>query len=154
MGRVGRTTSIEYDTPRMKTRALLLGLALATAAAAGACKKEDGGPKPTLITKPGAPPKVAPPPLAYASRVDVAVTDEGFVPSKIPAKAGEALTLVITRKTDKTCATEILFHGQEGKTELPMDKPVEVTYTPKQSGIVRFGCAMGMMVGGVLEVAP
>jgi hypothetical protein len=134
----------------MKTRGLLLGLLLAAAAG---CKSEQGVPNSTLITKPGAPPKPAPP-LAYAPRVDVAVTDDGFVPSKIPAKAGEALTLVITRKTDKTCATEILFHGQEGKTPLPMDKAVEVVYTPKQSGIVRFGCAMGMMVGGVLEVAP
>jgi plastocyanin domain-containing protein len=137
----------------MKTRGLLLGVVLVTAVAAGACKSQDDAPKPTLITKPGAPPKAVPP-LAYAPRVDVAVTDDGFEPAKIPAKAGEALTLVITRKTERTCATEILFHGQEGKTELPLNKTVEVVYTPKQSGIVRFGCAMGMMVGGVLEVAP
>jgi hypothetical protein len=144
----------------MKPRGRLLGLGLVgvvglAAASVGAvsCKRQDEPPKPTLITQPGAPPKPQAP-LAYAPRVDVAVTDDGFVPAKIPAKAGEALTLVITRKTDKTCATEIIFHGQEGKTELPMGKTVEVTYTPKQSGIVRFGCAMGMMVGGVLEVSP
>jgi plastocyanin domain-containing protein len=139
----------------METRRLLLGLVIAVSTLAGAaCKKEESGPKPTLQTQPGAPPKAAAAPLAYAPRVEVAVTEDGFVPNKIPAKAGEQLTLVITRKTDKTCATEILFHGQEGKTALPVDKAVEVNYTPKQSGIVRFGCAMGMMVGGVLEVAP
>jgi hypothetical protein len=27
---------------------------------------------------------------------------------------------------------------------------VEVAYTPKVSGLVKFGCSMGMMIGGVL----
>jgi plastocyanin domain-containing protein len=104
-----------------------------------------------------APPAAQPPPpaapmAAYAPRVEVAVTDAGFVPSRIPAKAGSPLTLVVTRKTDHTCAREIMFAGRDGKTELPLDKPVEVTYTPKVSGEVKFGCAMGMMVGGVLAV--
>ena len=31
--------------------------------------------------------------------------------------------------------------------------PVEVTFTAKAPGQVKFGCAMGMMVGGVLDVA-
>jgi plastocyanin domain-containing protein len=85
--------------------------------------------------------------------VDVVVDETGFVPEKIPAKAGKPITLAITRKTEKTCATEILFAGQEGKTELPLGKTVEVVYTPKASGPIKFGCSMGMMVGGVLDVA-
>jgi plastocyanin domain-containing protein len=89
---------------------------------------------------------------AYSPRVEVAVTEQGFVPSRIPARAGAPLTLVVTRKTDQTCAREIMFSGVDGKTELPLGKPVEVTYTPKLSGEVKFGCAMGMMVGGVLAV--
>jgi plastocyanin domain-containing protein len=102
---------------------------------------------------PAPPPAPAAAPAAVSPRVEVAVTDEGFVPSRIPAKAGAPLTLVITRKTDKTCAREILFAGQEGKTELPLDKAVEVVYTPKAVGEIKFGCAMGMMVGGVLAVS-
>ncbi len=81
------------------------------------------------------------------------VTDEGFVPSRIPAKVGEPLTLVITRKTERTCATEILFAGQEGKTDLPLNQTVAVTYTPKAAGEIKFGCAMGMMIGGTLAVS-
>jgi plastocyanin domain-containing protein len=92
-------------------------------------------------------------PAAVASRVEVAVTDEGFVPSRIPAKAGQPITLAITRKVERTCATEILFKGQEGKTDLPLNKTVEVTYKPNKSGDVAFGCAMGMMIGGVLAVS-
>ena len=99
------------------------------------------------------PPPPAAPPSAVSSRVEVAVTEEGFVPSRIPAKAGKPLTLVVTRKTDKTCAREILFAGQEGKTELPLGKAVEVVYTPKAAGEIKFGCAMGMMIAGVLAVS-
>jgi hypothetical protein len=105
---------------------------------------------------PAAPTAPTPAPTAptkLEGRVAVAVTEEGFVPSRIPAKQGTPITLVITRKTEKTCANEILFKGQEGKTDLPLNKPVEVTYTPKASGEIKFGCAMGMMIGGVLAVA-
>ena len=80
------------------------------------------------------------------------MTGEGFVPNHIAAKVGQPITLLITRKTDATCAREILFKGQPGKTELPLGKQVEATFTPQASGEVPFGCAMGMMVGGTLEV--
>lgn len=107
-------------------------------------------------TAPPAEPKAASLPAAKPtgdpSRVVVQVTEEGFVPNHIPAKVGQPITLVITRKTDRTCAREILFKGQAGKTELPLDKEVEATFTPAASGQVPFGCAMGMMVGGTLDV--
>ncbi len=136
-------------------RVAIVALApLAVGATIAGCKKEATAPVAAPAAPAAAPPApAAAAPAAYAPRVEVAVTDEGFVPSKIPAKAGETLTLAITRKTEKTCATEIIFKGQEGKTDLPMGKTVEVAYTPRQSGNVAFGCAMGMMIGGVLEVA-
>jgi hypothetical protein len=87
-----------------------------------------------------------------AAKIAMAVTEEGFVPERVPAKKGQPLTLAITRKTDKTCAREIVFEGQKGKTALPLGQTVEVTYTPKASGEIKFGCAMGMMVSGVLMV--
>lgn len=127
------------------------------AAAAQGCNKKTAklpaAPTPTAAVVP----TVAVPPAAAtptANRVEVAVTDEGFVPSRIPAKAGVPVTLAITRKVDRTCATEILFAGQEGKTELPLNKTVEVTYTPKAAGDIKFGCGMGMMIGGVIAAAP
>lgn len=91
-------------------------------------------------------------PTGDPSRVTVEVTEDGFVPSEIPAQVGKPITLVITRKTDRTCAREILFKGQAGKTDLPLNKTVEATFTPQASGEVPFGCAMGMMVGGKLAV--
>ncbi len=101
-----------------------------------------------------APPAATPAPAASlpGDRVIVKVTDQGFVPARIPAKRGVPLTLVITREFAKTCATEIQFDGQPGSTALPVGQAIEVTYTPSRSGDVRFGCAMGMMIGGVLAV--
>ena len=133
---------------------LTLGSILATLVASGCRKSQDAPPVPPA---PAAEPVKAPPapaakPAGVQDKVDVVVNEEGFVPAKIPAKAGKPITLAITRKVERTCATEILFQGQEGKTDLPLNKTVEVTYTPKSSGNINFGCAMGMMIGGVLEV--
>ena len=128
-----------FSTLRLPVVAATLFLALA-------CKKE-------APPAPPPPPPAAPAAATAPARIDVAVTEAGFEPARIAAKAGKPLTMAITRKTDRTCAREILFAGQDGKTELPLNKTVEVTYTPKASGEVKFGCAMGMMVGGVLAVA-
>jgi len=135
---------------------VLMGLILAAEMTAWSCQRATvpaAAPAQTAAT-PGAPAAPAPAaaPTGDPSRVVVQVTEDGFVPNKIPAQVGKPITLAITRKTDRTCAREILFKGQEGKTELPLGKEVEATYTPKASGDVPFGCAMGMMVGGKLEV--
>lgn len=128
---------------------MLLTAAVGTAAG---CRKSE--PAATPASAPAPAPAPAPTATSVQPRVEVAVTDEGFVPSQIPAQVGKPLTLAITRKTEKTCATEVLIKGEPGKTELPLGKTVEVTFTPKTSGDVKFGCAMGMMTGGVIAVQP
>jgi plastocyanin len=133
---------------------LVAGIALVAS-----CKRSEPVAPPAASAPPAAPPSpvAAAPALhaeAAATRVKVEVTEAGFVPETIAARAGKPLTLAITRKTEKTCAREIIITGKEGKTELPMGKEVEVMYTPKTAGKVTFGCAMGMMIGGVLDVQP
>src|SRR5438445_11370002 len=98
----------------------LLALALLTLTLPG-CKKEEGvamAAKPVDAAKPAGP-----------RSIPMAVTDEGFVPANVTVKAGEPVKLVITRKTDETCATEITIEGTDIKTELPLNKPVEVAWT-------------------------
>jgi plastocyanin domain-containing protein len=81
--------------------------------------------------------------------VEMQVTSDGFVPSKIKANKGEKLRLVVTRKTDRTCATEIVVkdHGIEKK--LPLDQPVTVEFTPSKSGEIKYACGMGHITGVV-----
>lgn len=81
------------------------------------------------------------------TRVEVAVTEEGFVPAEIPAKAGEAITLVVTRKTEATCAKEIIFADLGVEKELPLNQAVEVTVTPTKAGDLFFACSMDMISG-------
>jgi plastocyanin domain-containing protein len=82
--------------------------------------------------------------------VEVKVTGDGWVPDKIPAKAGEPLTLVITRTTDKTCATEIVVKDYKINTKLPLNKAVTVKFTPTKAGEVKFACGMDMITGVIV----
>lgn len=83
--------------------------------------------------------------------VDVAVTSKGFEPARIEVKKGETVRLVVTRKTDRTCATEVVLEGNSTHTRLPLNQPVTIDFTPSKTGQVRYACGMGM-VGGVLVV--
>jgi plastocyanin domain-containing protein len=84
--------------------------------------------------------------------IEMSVTDKGFEPAAVKVTKGEPVTLVITRKTDATCAKEIVIDEHKINTPLPLNKPVKVTFTPKKSGELKYGCAMGKMIGGVLTV--
>jgi plastocyanin domain-containing protein len=79
-------------------------------------------------------------------RVDVAITEEGFSPARVNAEAGIPIELVFTRKTDKTCATEIVVPSLKIKKPLPLNEPVPVAFTPEK-GDVNFACGMNMLKG-------
>jgi plastocyanin domain-containing protein len=79
--------------------------------------------------------------------ISMAVTVDGFVPSKTRVKVGEPVTLVVTRKIERTCATDIVIKEFGVNSALPRDKPVEVTFTPTKAGPIHYSCAMGMVFG-------
>jgi plastocyanin domain-containing protein len=84
--------------------------------------------------------------------VQMTVTDAGFEPNTVKIKKGVPVKLVITRKTDKTCAKEIVIDEYGINTPLPLGKAVTVAFTPTKSGELKYGCAMDKMIGGVLFV--
>jgi plastocyanin domain-containing protein len=81
--------------------------------------------------------------------VEMAVTDNGFEPSKVKANKGEKLRLVVTRKTESTCAKEIVIKDAGINQPLPLNKPVTVELTPKKSGEIRYACGMDHVSGVV-----
>lgn len=89
----------------------------------------------------------APPVQASGGRIDIAVTADGFVPARVRVKVGQPVTLVVTRKVARTCATEIVIKEYGIHTPLPEGQPVEVTLTPKKPGSIRYACAMDMIAG-------
>jgi plastocyanin domain-containing protein len=87
-----------------------------------------------------------------SNHVVMTVTDKGFEPQNLRVHKGEPVTLVITRKSDATCATEIIIDEYGVKTPLPLNKATTVSFTPKKSGELKYGCAMQKMIGGVIRV--
>lgn len=86
-----------------------------------------------------------------ARNLEMKVTDRGFEPSRIEVKKGEPLHLVVIRKTDATCAKELVIKDQDLRKELPLDKPVAFDFTPTKTGEMTYACGMGM-ISGVLVV--
>ena len=84
--------------------------------------------------------------------VELKVTKEGFVPTPVTVKKDEPLKLVITRTEEKTCATEIVVPGYDIEKKLPLGETVTVEFTPNKAGELKYGCAMGQMIAGVLMV--
>ncbi len=84
--------------------------------------------------------------------VKIQVTERGFEPARIRVSREEPVALVVTRKTERTCATELVMEEYGIHAELPVGEPVRISLTPTRSGPVKFGCAMGKMIGGVLDV--
>ena len=96
--------------------------------------------------------KAGEPAQAATGTIQMQVTEAGFEPNRIKVKKGAPVKLVITRKTDQTCAKEIVIDEYKIHTKLPLDTPVTVAFTPTKSGELKYGCAMDKMVSGVLLI--
>lgn len=79
--------------------------------------------------------------------VHMTVTEDGYVPARLEARKGEPLTLVITRKVERTCATELVVKEYGINQPLPLGKAVTVTFTPTKAGQVKYACGMDMISG-------
>jgi len=89
---------------------------------------------------------------ALSGTIAMSVTENGFEPADIKLKKGAPVKLMITRKTDQTCAKAIVIDDYNIHTMLPLNTAVAVSFTPTKSGQLRYGCAMDKMVGGVFVI--
>ena len=83
-------------------------------------------------------------------RVAITVTEDGFEPASVTVPAGKPVTLVVTRTTTKTCATDLVMPAQNINRPLPLGQAVEITFTPEKAGELNYACAMGMYKGKVI----
>ena len=98
-------------------------------------------------------PGTSPTPRMVQGEQVVAITigSRGFEPAQIELKAGVQARLVFTRQTEQTCATNVQIPDLGvPTTELPMDKAVAITVTPKENGTFTFACGMDMIKGTLL----
>lgn len=84
------------------------------------------------------------------ARFSLAVTDSGFTPATITIPAGEPVTIVVTRKTDQTCAKEIVFPAQGIRKALPLNEAVEIALPASPKGEFQYVCGMDMVKGTVI----
>ena len=114
----------------LTTLALILGLAL------GACGEDSSAPDESAASE--------------GARFEIEVGDSGYDPAEVRATAGEPLTLVFTRVTDEGCGQELVIASQDIRRDLPLNEPVSVTFTPSESGDLRFTCGMDMYDGTIV----
>ena len=79
------------------------------------------------------------------------VTEAGFVPATVTVPARRRVELRFTRRTERTCATEVVMtvDGVRSSTPLPLGTPVVVRATFPRPGVVRYACAMDMIEGAI-----
>ncbi len=123
----------------MNKRLIAIALALPFVLSIAACGKKDDAPSASQPSKPTEP-----------TKLQISVTENGFEPESVEVPAGTPVTLVFTRKTDKTCAKEIVLtmdDGQKIEKQLPLDTPVELAATFPNAGKLGYACGMSMLKG-------
>jgi plastocyanin domain-containing protein len=85
-----------------------------------------------------------------ATEVQVAVTEDGFVPEVVSVPRGVPATLVITRKTEATCATEAVFQKTGRKFDLPLNQAVRIPIETAAAETLAYACGMDMYRGQVI----
>lgn len=80
----------------------------------------------------------------------IEVTSAGFAPELIKTKSMEPIKLVVTRTTEGTCAKDIVLKDFGISKPLPLNQPVEITFTPTKPGQFRYACAMNMVAGVII----
>ena len=84
-----------------------------------------------------------------ANEARVAVTENGFEPALVTLAKGRPATLVITRTTDATCATEAVFAESGKKYALPLNQPVRIPIEAAAAETLHYACGMDMYQGRV-----
>ena len=118
--------------------AVFASLALATTACT---KKDDSSSTTATASKP-----------ADSARFEIKVTDNGFEPADVAVPAGKPVTLVFERKTDQTCAKQVILTMDDGKKiekQLPLNTPVELAATFPKAGKLGYACGMDMIKGTI-----
>ena len=105
-----------------------------------------GQPSATSMTAPSSQTTAA----TDASEVKVLVTERGYEPAKVTARAGRATRITFVRTTDKTCGTDVVFPSLNITRALPLNQPVTIEFTPRSSGEIGFVCGMNMLRGSVV----
>ena len=77
------------------------------------------------------------------------MTDRGFEPARAEVPRGQAFTLVVMRKTDQTCAKEILIPALNERRTLPLNQAVRIDVPKGVADTMSYVCGMHMLGGAI-----
>ena len=84
-----------------------------------------------------------------AQTATVEITSKGFEPDSLKLKVGVPAKVTFVRKTDQTCAKEVVIKEYGIERKLPLNEPVTVEFTPRK-GEFSFACGMNMIKGKLI----
>jgi plastocyanin len=84
-----------------------------------------------------------------AQTATIEINDKGFEPSSLKLKAGAPAKVTFVRKTDATCAKEVVIKEYNINRNLPLNEPVTVEFTPRK-GEFTFACGIDMIKGKLI----
>lgn len=84
--------------------------------------------------------------------VEVKVSNQGFTPGRIPARAGEFLNLSFHYdKSAGECGREVVLPKENVRVTLSESQPVQVAVrVPPTRGEIAFTCGMNMLRGAIV----
>jgi plastocyanin domain-containing protein len=80
----------------------------------------------------------------------VTVSDQGYEPNRLTLRKGTPVRITFTRTSQTTCGTEVTFPALNIKRALPLNQPVDIEFTPEQTGDIAFVCGMKMLSGTIV----
>jgi plastocyanin domain-containing protein len=80
----------------------------------------------------------------------VEITRYGYEPVSIALRKGIPARITFVRRTNDTCATEVLFPDYGINRNLPLDQAVVISFTPRKTGEFAFTCGMRMHKGRMI----
>ncbi len=87
-------------------------------------------------------------PRTQSARVQI--TANGYEPASLRLRRGIPARITFLRTTDATCAKEVVIVNYGINKNLPLNRPVVVSFTPRKAGEFGFTCGMNMMRGKLI----
>ena len=87
---------------------------------------------------------------AKVQKVTVRLTENGYRPSEFRLRRGTRAHVTFIRKTEATCGQVIVIPAYGVHRDLPLNRRVTITFTPRRTGTFNFTCGMDMLRGKIV----